>query len=77
MENPDLRKASLDAVRSIKGEIKGAVVILTDCDKSTVFVGGETNVLINMLAGAMLQDANILALFHAATLEAVAKMEKK
>lgn len=75
MENPDLRKASIDALKSIKGELEAAVVIVTDCDKTTALAGGDTVTLINMLAGAMVKDANIFALIHTAILAAAEKME--
>lgn len=77
MENPDLRKEANDAIRSIKGELRGTIVLATDCDKNTVCIGGEPKVLVNMLAGAMLHDPHVLTLMHAAMQAVAAKLARE
>lgn len=76
MENLDLRKEANDAIRGIKGELRGAIVLATDCDKNTVCIGGKPEVIVNMLAGTMLHDPNFLTLMHAAMQAVTAKLAR-
>lgn len=71
MENRDLRKDAIDAIKGVKGELKGLVVLATDEDKSVVCIGGNPTTVINLLAGAMMNDPKILALIYE-TMNAVA-----
>lgn len=75
MENRDLRKDAMDAVRGIKGDLKGLIVLATDEEKSAVCVGGNPTTIISMLVGAMLKDPYMLAIIHEATTLVAAKME--
>lgn len=77
MENPDLRKEAMDAVRGIKGDLKGLIVLATDEEKSAVCVGGKPTTIISMLAGAMLKDPHMLAIIHEATAIVAAKITAK
>lgn len=77
MENPDLRKEAMDAVRGIKGDLKGLIVLATDEEKSAVCVGGKSTTIISMLAGAMLKDLHMLAIVHEATALVAAKITAK
>lgn len=74
MENPDLRKEAIDAIKSINGELKGLIVLATDENKSSVCIGGNPTTIVNLLAGAMMQDPKVLALVHEATQAIAAKM---
>lgn len=74
MENRDLRKDAIDAIKGVKGELKGLIVLATDENKSSVYIGGKPTTLISLLAGAMMQDPKILALIHEATQAATTKM---
>ena len=71
MENRDLRKDAIDAIKGVKGELKGLVVLATDEDRSVVCIGGNPTTVINLLAGAMMNDPKILALIYE-TMNAVA-----
>lgn len=71
MENRDLRKDAIDAIKGVKGELKGLVVLATDEDRSVVCIGGNPTTVINLLAGAMINDPKILALIYE-TMNAVA-----
>lgn len=71
MENRDLRKDAIDAIKVVKGELKGLVVLATDEDRSVVCIGGNPTTVINLLAGAMTNDPKILALIYE-TMNAVA-----
>ena len=77
MENPDLRKEAMDAVRGIKGDLKGLIVLATDEEKSAVCVGGNPTTIISMLAGVMLKDPHMLAIIHEATALVAAKITAK
>lgn len=74
MENRDLRKDAIDAIKGVKGELKGLIVLATDEEKSVVCIGGKPTTLINLLAGVMMQDPKILALIHETTNAVAAKM---
>lgn len=67
MENRDLRKDAIDAIKDIKGELKGLIVLATDENRNVVCVGGKSTTVVNLLAGAMMQDPRILALVHDST----------
>ena len=75
MENRDLRKDAIDALKGVKGELKGLIVLATDEEKSAVCIGGKPTTIISMLAGAMLKDPHMLAIIHEATTLVAAKME--
>lgn len=65
--NPDLRKETNQAVREVEGEVKGVILFITDCEKTTGLVAGPQPVLVNMLAQAMMNDPNLAGLIKAAS----------
>lgn len=75
MENRDLRKDAIDALKGVKGELKGLIVLATDEEKSAVCVGGNPTTIISMLVGAMLKNPCMLAIIHEATILVATKME--
>lgn len=77
MENQDLRKDAIDAIKGVKGELKGLIVLATDEEKSAVCVGGKPTTLTNMLADAMLKDPYMLAIIHDAAALVAAKITAK
>lgn len=65
--NPDLRKETNQAVRAVEGEVKGVILFITDCEKTTGLVAGPQPVLVNMFAQAMMNDSNLMELIKAAS----------
>lgn len=65
--NPDLRKETNQAVREVEGEVKGVILLVTDCEKTTGLVAGPQPVLVNMLAQAMMNDPSLVELIKAAS----------
>lgn len=61
-------------MKSIKGELKGLVVLATDENKTLVCIGGNPTTTVNLLAGAMVHDPKVLALVHEATQAIATKM---
>ena len=64
--NSDLRKEALRAIREIEGEIKGTILLATDCSKNVGVIAGSEDVLVNILAQAMIEDPSFIDLVKTA-----------
>ncbi len=56
MEQRDLRKDATDALRSLKGEVKGLVLIATDKQRVVACSDGQESTIVSMLAITILND---------------------